>query len=291
MGRFESCEFIVAREYDHFEEVNALNIAAITRFSSLVLLSLLFTLNKNGFRRFGIRLSILPSYFDYIISLIVTYFIFGIFAGFGGKLRKLPIVIALETGVGRMFAEGLAIFLMQYGAGYYGLRKATLYSSIWGLLVVAIGVTIDEVERFHSHEQGGDSHVALLGRLIFYCLITLFYFIVLMSPLDWIYRRPAFRPFAWFQVFTGCGYILVAVFFLLEYELGYCFLFAVTTILDGIVFPLIVFLSLALDSEVLSLSLFSHSSSSHLNPALSFPSSGKVLATASSLILLLESGI
>lgn len=254
MGRFESCETIVAREYDHFEEVNALNIAAITRFSSLVVLTILFVY-KNGFlvqifRRFGIHLSILPSYFDYIIALIITYLIFGIIAGVGGGLQRSVVVIAIETGINRMYAEGLAFFLMQYGAGYYGLRRATLYASIWGIVVTSIAVTIAYTEKFHHGKRGGFSESALRGRLIYYSIITLFYLIILLSPLEWIYHRPAFKPFGWFQVFSSLNYVFVIICFLLEYDLGYCVLFGATTIIDGIGFPLIVFITLALDSEV-----------------------------------------
>jgi hypothetical protein len=167
------------------------------------------------------------------------------------------VVIAIETGVSRMFAEGLAFFLMQYGAGYSGLKRATIYAFIWGLIVVGVTLLIASVERYHGT---GVSRSALTGRLIYYCLITFFYLFVLLSPLEWVYRRPAFAPFGWFQFFTGSIYILVVVCLWFEFDLAYCFLFGATTILDGVGFPLMVFLSLTLDSEVTSLSL---SSTSH----------------------------
>jgi hypothetical protein len=253
MGRFESCESIVSREYDHFEEVNALNIAAITRFLSLVILSLLFA-NKNGFLvqifyRFGIHLSILPSYFDYIIALIIAYFLFGVFAAVGGSLRKDVLVIGIETGISHMFAEGLAFFLMQYGAGYSGLKRATIYAFIWGLIVIGITMLIADTEKYQGN-SGGVSRPALTGRLIFYCFITFSYMFILLSPMDWVYRRPAFAPFGWFQFFSGFVYIMVVVCLWFEYDLSYCLLFGATTILDGLGFPLMVFLSLTLDSEV-----------------------------------------
>jgi hypothetical protein len=251
MGTFEFCENSIENQYDNLHEKGVMNVAAITRFCSTLLLVLLYIRNKRRAAAaygFAARFVILPSYFDYIGALIGTYFIFGVISSAGGPVRQLPIYAAVQSGVYHMFDEGLAFFLLQHGAGYYGMQVATLYAAMWGIIVCLAYFIIYRVEE--DDHKGGLDDVALIGNLLIVSIIFVFYFAILVLPLKILYRRPSIYPFALFQCINMLLWISFIVTIYLEFDVGFCLMFLSRTVMEGVLEPVIIFYTLILDSEV-----------------------------------------
>jgi len=253
MGTFEFCENIVEREYENFQEANALNSAALTRFGSTLLLCIMLIRNKrrvakafeSGNVGIGMRYLILPSYYDYVVALILTSFVYGLFSLLGGSLRELPVVAAVQGGVNHMFREGLAFFLMQYGAGYYAMRRAAFYAVLWGAICFVVLLLV-----YRLKEKGDRmSKLSLFGNMFFCIFVLLFYCVITFSPVERVYRRPALKLFAMFQICDMSLWILIVVFLYMEFDVAYCIMFTTRTILEGVVEQIVVFYVLCLDSE------------------------------------------
>jgi tryptophan-rich sensory protein len=217
----------------------------------MIVLASLFILNRQRISKQkdqggnSFRLIILPSYFEYIFAMIIACLLMGIIDVVGRRplLRQM-----VKFGISRLLSEGLTFFLMQHGAGYYAMRVALLYAIIWSLLCVAVlyAVGVPQQKEKHNNLTSAEFY----GHAILYGGIFLFYLMLLTCPLYIIYRRPALRFFSVVQMILFLLDLIVITLIWLEDEIGYCIKFTSNILITGVIFPLIVFYTLAKDSEV-----------------------------------------
>lgn len=156
---------------------------------------------------------------------------------------ELPIhiLVSLAWGIFHFVFEGLAILLMQQGAGRASVRRAFFISAAWG---VVLSVVI-----FITRKQSGTNQKYWFVITIISAVLTVFYSIPWIYSQDTLRYRPALKPYALFWVVIN---FLVACESLLIHEsmnFGFCIQFFTHGILFGIVKPFIVYKALHMDSE------------------------------------------
>lgn len=86
---------------------------------------------------------VLPSYLTYIYIYIVLSFVSGILDLIIQRSTSTPYkvnvwIVPIETGLFHWLYEGLAFFLMRYGAGFNAITRSLSYSFVWGIITFVI---------------------------------------------------------------------------------------------------------------------------------------------------------
>jgi len=111
-----------------------------------------------------------------------------------GALSK-TIASAIEIGAFHCLFEGLAIFLMRYGAGAAAFRASLWWGVAWGCITTVVFYFIIN----QTCSQNKSSYSDRLVYLLFLCYSTvlfLFYACLVFLPLSILYRRPSLILFS-----------------------------------------------------------------------------------------------
>ena len=97
--------------------------------------------------------------------------------------------ISLAFGIYHFVFEGLAILLMQQGAGRASIRRAFFLSACWGVLITAVIFVFET-----------DPDKFWFVKMIISALLVGFYSIPWIISEDTLRYRPALKPYAFFWV-------------------------------------------------------------------------------------------
>jgi hypothetical protein len=146
---------------------------------------------------------VLPYYFLYIYLYIGLSLIAGIidFSTHGAPNAEVASnwIIPIEQGLFHWLYEGLAIFLMRYGAGVAAIRKSLLYSFLWGIITFITYFYIYSISD-SSYGQTQDKNNAFSIFLSYQAALFAFYSLFFLFPSSVLYRRPALEFYAKFNL-------------------------------------------------------------------------------------------
>jgi hypothetical protein len=142
-------------------------------------------------------------------------------------------------------SESLTVLLLQAGAGYKDFYKAMKY----GALIGAIGLFFYFIcVTFAAYEV---DVMPILAISIFNGGLIVMYAFLLFAPPGYIFRRSATYPYAAYMLVYNISWLIMNIITYMDVYNSFCVVFFVYFILDGITQPIIVYITLIIDSQVL----------------------------------------
>lgn len=145
---------------------------------------------------------VLPYYFMYIYLYIFLSFLAGILdiatKGVPDQQSSYNWIIPIEQGLFHWLYEGLAFFLMRYGAGVKAIQKSLVYSGLWGVVTFLFYFFIYSSSD-GSYHQERDKNRSFDLFLAYQAILLAFYALFLILPADLVYRRPALEFYSKFN--------------------------------------------------------------------------------------------
>ena len=150
---------------------------------------------------------ILPYYFSLIYLYIFLSLLAGILDLFIGTVAvdyRQSIynwVIPFEQAIFHWFYEGVAIFLMRYGAGLKAIKRSLQISGLWAICSFVFYFIIYCALRrtYHVHFKDKDSGYALV--MTYNAILLVFYTTVRVLPKRILYRRSALNYYSAWNIF------------------------------------------------------------------------------------------
>ena len=246
-----SCRSILSGHFDHsdVEEAIEFNGIILMRFLSSTILFVLLLKNKyRASREDGRRaqLLVLPFYYPIVVATVLYYLVFALLHLFIDNFDNYIALVALDVSFNHMLTEGLAFFFMQHGAGVYALQRS---------LVFAGGIGIFSFFTFYfifknTWEDDEISRDTYFAHAIFSAVIMIFYFVVLITPQKYLYRRPALKIYATYCFVENMVWIIASSLVYAENNAGYCTVLSGKIFFFSILHPFFFIWALARDSEV-----------------------------------------
>eukprot|EP01032_Pedospumella_encystans_P009734 gene9734-11440_t len=167
---------------------------------------------------------ILPSYLPFIYFYMLYSITTGVIEILNQAFSKNPSqfdwwVYPIEIGITHWFLEGLAIFLMRYGAGFVAMRRSFRASFVWAAVTFLFYFLIFSL--FYDRFSKDDDNQQLRANRIFGVFITyeslmfIFYTAYGFLPASVLYHRPALTFYA---RFNALSYLVVILFASLYYK-------------------------------------------------------------------------
>jgi hypothetical protein len=195
---------------------------------------------------------VLPYYFLYIYLYIALSFVAGIFdfamKGAPHEVIAFNWVVPLEQGLFHWLYEGLAFFLMRYGAGVKAIQRSLMYSFLWGVATFIFYFYIYSISD-NSYGQKLNKQKAFALFLTYQAILFAFYALFLIVPSRYLYRRPALEFYAKFNCVLYATMLIVGS--LVDAEItdavcpGAVFIFVEVAFLQ----PLALFRTFQIDSQ------------------------------------------
>lgn len=225
--------------------------------------------NRRLFKKRGqgqvVRGLLLPIYADFFILL----FFLNLFVGIVDMFERycptdfLIIFVSLQSCIFGGLYFSLAIFLMGHGAGYEAMLRSLKYGVCFGCVtffmffyILAAAENAFGIEmQFNSN---GDPYQYIVYAS-YLCSLILFYFIVWILPLDVLYRRPALD---FYSIFCVCFYSTLLGLATMAEQLvdkdgdARCYGGLAALLVNVMVFPVGVFYTLQIDSQVIDTSIW-----------------------------------
>lgn len=250
----ETCEDL-AGSNSQFKRDTHFSMASVARIISIILLCAMVVRNKRRAMKMeiGARHVMLPAYFDYIGLLIVYCLFFGILLAVDNTLRNNPYLLCIQLGLLRFFVDGLAFFLMRYGAGVYSVKIAAMQGLMWGIVSGFIFFIIFTWVFRHKQvwfEVTDPNETAYFLYVCYSSIILIFYSAMIFLPVQWVYRRPSMQFLSICQVIENSFWLIMASLVYHNHNVGYCVMVVGIVLLEGVLQPIAIFYVLVLDSEV-----------------------------------------
>lgn len=196
---------------------------------------------------------ILPYYFTYFKLFIALSFLAGVIdiafqlSNFDdGHVNNW--LIPIEQGLFHWLYEGLAFFLLRYGAGFKAMSYSLFYSGIWGVITVIIFFILFSMFTM-QYGMKPNLHSEFALFLTYDSFLLAFYLALLLIPERYLYRRGAIYFYASFNV---CLYSVLIILGSLLYRAetsAICPGSALIFIFVGFLQPLVLFRTLQIDSR------------------------------------------
>jgi hypothetical protein len=197
---------------------------------------------------------VLPYYF----TLIYLYIGLSLLAGLVDLLISSALldyresiynfVIPFEQAVFHWFYEGIAVFLMRYGAGVKAIQSALSYSFLWSLITFivffCIFSTLKGTNSFQLNPAAGYTLFVMYAGVLF-----LFYTAARILPKRILYRRSALKFYALFNMcYYGASMVFSSVAYY-KYRNAVCPASVLSFFYIAFIQPYILFKTLQIDSQ------------------------------------------
>ncbi len=197
---------------------------------------------------------VLPYYFTYVYLYIGISLLAGIIdISLQSSKRDVASInnwlLPIEQGVFHWLYEGLAFFLMRYGAGIKAFQRALVYSGIWGCVTTIMFFIMFSLYRqsYGFHEMS--DHTVFAIYLTYSSILLAFYLAFLVVPNTLLYRRSAMEFYAKFNVVFYIFQIIVCSLLFYDVTDVVCAGSVIVFILVAFVQPLVLFRCLQIDSQ------------------------------------------
>ena len=157
----------------------------------------------------------------------------------GAEYTVFAALYGLVWGLSHFISEGVAVFLMQHGAGF-GTIGVAVRRGAFAALLTAGAYTV----RFLLPS---DSYVGLGLMLLWEVVLVAFYGALLLAPETWVHRRPAAMPYALFWLLLRLVHLPSMGLVFWSYDAGYCVEMVEQTLFSAL-FPFVAYRVLLLDS-------------------------------------------
>lgn len=196
---------------------------------------------------------VLPYYFLYLYLLIFLSIMCGIIDITVNAVDNTPSkvnnwIVPIEQGLFHWLYEGLAIFLMRYGAGFHAMKLSLFYSGLWGIFYFLISFfSYSLIKGSYGFDSDEDSAYGLF--LALNVCVLLFYAVILFSPPTIIYRRPALDYYCIFNIVFYSFYIICISLLDGNVTDAVCPASVIAFILIAFIQPFVIFRTLQMDSQ------------------------------------------
>lgn len=205
---------------------------------------------------------ILPSYLPFIYTLIFIDLFFGVIAACSYFLQdksgesfqqSYVIITSLQLAAFHSVWEGIAIFLMRYGAGVRAFKISIGYGVAWGcvsFIIAFFGLAYrTNLNEFQS--QRG-SLIWYTIYVSYFSILAIFYLGLVILPNSTIYRRPALINYSAFNFVISILWIILASIY--EFDKSNISESSCVSTIIGLIFksilqPLVVWRTLQKDSQ------------------------------------------
>jgi hypothetical protein len=224
----------------------------VLRLIAFVLLFAMDRINRYRLQADKNRVSvILPIYYDYLGLYILFQIIFVILDASSNDVARSFANVTTNFVILHFLCESLTMLLLQAGAGYKDFFRAMKY----GALIGGIGLLLYFIcGLFAAYEV---DVMPALAISIFNGGLVVLYSFLLFAPPGYIFRRSAVYPYAAYMLIYNITWLVMNIITYLNVRNSFCVVFFVYFILDGITQPIIVYVTLLIDSQVRSYHQFS----------------------------------
>lgn len=201
---------------------------------------------------------VLPSYFPVIYTLIGIDLVFGILnivtsahvlTDYNRDTMYLW-VYPIEFACFHCLYEGIAIFLMRYGAGKVAFTKSIMIAFFWGLVsFVVVFIELSYAYGRYGLNSSKDKEEVYSVFVVYAFILLFFYLAILLIPKNVLYRRPALDFYAVFNVAIQLLWILIATLVHFVDKFIICGASVLALLVMGFCQPMIIWLTLQRDSQ------------------------------------------
>jgi hypothetical protein len=200
---------------------------------------------------------VLPSY----LPFLYFFMLFNLITALVGLINKAtnpdPETVTywfypLSVGVTHWFLEGLAMFLVRFGAGFEAIRRSFRISLVWGLATTFWFFIIFSIwmGKFNKTRDSREDRDQMFGMFIaFELVLFMYYSAYAFIPSKYLYHRPAMTFYARFSAATNLLLVVVgAVYHEREMDVvcpGSIVAFIYTAFLQ----PIVIYKTLQIDSQ------------------------------------------
>jgi hypothetical protein len=176
------------------------------------------------------------------------------------------ILFCIEFAMLQILLDCPTFFFMRQGAATRDARKATTFALISGaiaLLAISLAAYYGNMFDGHDHDLGDDKEddhpgedipVPMTVFLVYRIFMMLAYAFIVGSA-KILPRRPALTPYAWFMLFYHLIFMLINIGVYWGPQEMFCAAYGVSWLLDGILWPLVLYISFRVDSQVLRVAM------------------------------------
>jgi hypothetical protein len=157
----------------------------------------------------------------------------------GAEYTVFAALYGLVWGVSHFISEGVAVFLMQHGAGFGTIGVAVRRGAVAALLTAG-AYTVKFL-------LPSDSYVGFGLMVLWEVVLVAFYGALLLAPETWVHRRPAAMPYALFWLLLRLVHLPSTGLVFWSYDAGYCVEMAEQALFSAL-FPFVAYRVLLLDS-------------------------------------------
>jgi hypothetical protein len=228
-------------------QANHLGFLSFVRILSLIIILVIDRYNRRRLQKDTSNNKIavvLPIYYDILNAFIIWTVIICILNMSSRKVSESHVTIGVALSLFHTLMQGVAMLLMQPGAGKRDFRRSITCGICFGLYC---GLTFIVAEVVNKGEA------SLIIYLVFNVSLCVFYFLILVAPSKRLYRRPAIYPFAIFHILYNVVWAIANVVTYFGYRGHLCYDYVVYLLFDGILVPLVLYFTLAADSLVTQL--------------------------------------
>jgi hypothetical protein len=129
------------------------------------------------------------------------------------------------------------------------MQKAFGLAFLWGSFTAALYYFIFE---FHGHDRFSKAYVMYFAHT---SGVVVFYAITVFAPIKYVYRRPALRIYAIYQIIENTTWIGVTTLLYLDIQFGFCLQLVSTVSMQGLLQSLFIYYALVEDSNVSELNV------------------------------------
>lgn len=222
----------------------------VLRLFFFMLVYLIDRVNRYRLRRTDTNKSrvsvILPIYYDYLSLYIIAQIVFVVLDASDDEVAKSFANITSNFVVLHFLCESLTMLLLQAGAGY----KDFFYALKYGALIACIGLGVYFICALFDYY--GLPVIPVLAMSLYNGALCLFYGTLLFAPPGAIFRRSAMYPYAAYMLLYNLVWLVMIIITYVDAPNSFCAVYFVYIFLDGITQPIIVYLTLIIDSQVCS---------------------------------------
>jgi hypothetical protein len=198
---------------------------------------------------------ILPSYLPFIYFYMAFSCLTGLIDLLNQATNRRPQqvdfwIYPVEVGITHWFLEGLALFLIRFGAGFDAIRRSFRLSFLWGTFTTFWFFFVFAILDNRLNQDKDEEKDKLYAMFISYeVVLFLFYSAYAIIPSKFLYHRPALTFYA---RFTAISQLVVIIFASLYYEEKYevvCPGSIIAFIFSAFLQPMAIYKTLQIDSQ------------------------------------------
>lgn len=206
---------------------------------------------------------VLPSYFACIYAFMLVDFASGLCdillsSTLADNNQRSSInnwLLPIESGLFHWILEGLAFFLMSYGAGQQGFRYALRFGLVWGIFTSVViffelySLRLSQNINNSNSQKIQDINLAYSMFMIYNGILLIFYLSLVSLPQNVLYKRPSMKYYAIFNLVLQVYWMTTISVVRFYRETSICGLSVLGLLFEAFGQPVIIWWTLQRDSQ------------------------------------------